>query len=148
GDVLAPLREALLAMSAPTLVAHAGRAGYRWAWQFVADLGPESPLRIGGGTHLVLGFQRPRLDLRYMGGGVENLIPDIDVAHPEKYRVAAVLAFQQAHGQAIAPPEPTAKERNATLDLGKDHALAETPASTQRESRQRLRERVTRLLVE
>lgn len=147
-DVLAPLRAALLAIPAKALVAHAGRAGYRWAWQFVADLGSESPLQIGGETHLVLSFQRPRLNLRYMGGGLESLLADVNIAQLEKYRVAAVLAFQQAHGQALVPPEPSPRERKAELDLGRDHQLADSSTTTQRESRERLRERVTQLLVE
>lgn len=147
-DVLAPLREALLAIPTKALVAHAGRAGYRWAWQFVADLSSESPLQIGGETHLVLSFQRPRLNLRYMGGGLENLLADVDIAQLEKYRVAAVLAFQQAHGQTLVPPEPSPRERKAELDLGRDHQLADSSATTQRASRERLRERVTQLLVE
>lgn len=147
-DVLAPLREALLAIPAKALETHAGRAGYRWAWQFVADLGSESPLQIGGETHLVLSFQRPRLNLRYMGGGLENLLADVDIAQLEKYRVAAVLAFQQAHGQTLVPPEPSPRERKAELDLSLDHQVAGSYTRTQHESRERLRERVTQLLTE
>ncbi|MGC4242372.1 MAG: hypothetical protein QM686_09000 [Herbaspirillum sp.] len=147
-DVLAPLRDALLAIPAKALMAHAGRAAYRWAWQFVADQGPENPLQIGGDTHLLLSFQRPRLSLRYMGGGLENLLADTDIAQLEKYRVAAVLAFQLAHGQTLVPPEPSPRERKAELDLGSDHKLADSAVTTQKASRERLRERATQLLAE
>jgi len=147
-DALAPLRDALLALPAKALVAHAGRAGYRWAWQFVADLDPDNPLQIGGSAHLVLGFRRPRVSLRYMGGGVENLLADVELAQIEKYRVAAVLAFQLAHGRTPMPPEPSARERNAALDLGRDHALADLPAAALRESRERLRARTAQLIGE
>ncbi|WP_269631237.1 SWIM zinc finger family protein [Pelomonas sp. BJYL3] len=147
-DPLARLGDELLAIPAEALQNHAGRAGYRWAWQFVADLEPEQALRIGGSAHLVLGFQRPRLNLRYMGGGIGNLLPDIELAQLEKYRVAAVLAFRRAHGQDLPPPEPAARERSAALDLGQDHAVPPNGAGTLQDSRARLRERVSRLLGE
>lgn len=147
-DPLAPLREALLGLSDKTLTQHAGKAGYRWAWQFVADLSSETPLKVGGETHLVLSFQRPRISLRFMGGGIESLLADTDIAQVEKYRVAAVLAYQQVHGQALTPPEPTAKARSQALDLGMDHVLAEGPAAATRDSRERLRASVAQLLGE
>ena len=148
-DIIAPLRDALLAMSAKTLIQHAGKAGYRWAWQFVADASSAgNPLKIAGETHLVLSFQRPRISLRFMGGGIENMLADSDIAQVEKYRVAAILAFQQAHGQALTPPEATANQRNEALDLGKDHALADTPAAIAHDSRERLRTAVLQLIGE
>ncbi|MBS0448008.1 MAG: hypothetical protein JSR59_18905 [Proteobacteria bacterium] len=147
-DPLAPLQAALLAMSAAELARHAGKAGYRWAWQYVQDLEPENALVISGGQHLVLALQRPRFTLRYMGGGLDALIADTELAQIEKYRVAAVLAFQRAHGHELTPPEPTARQRTQALDLGMDHALAESRDATLDESRARLRASLRRILAE
>lgn len=147
-DPLAPLQAALLAMTAAELVRHAGKAGYRWAWQYVQDLEPENSLVIAGTQHLVLGLQRPRVTLRYMGGDLGALIADADLAQIEKYRVAAVLAFQRAHGRELTPPEPTARQRSQSLDLGMDYALAEPRDASLDESRSRLRTALGKLLAE
>lgn len=136
-DVLEPLRAALLALKASELGKHAGKAGYRWAWQFVQDLNAETDLTISGERNLVIAFRHPRLAFRYMGGGLDSLLADVDIKQVEKYRVAAVLAFQRAHGQEIAAPE-TDKPQTAALDLGKDHALAESTPAALAESRARL----------
>src|SRR5262249_48595576 len=82
-------------------------------------------------------FRHPRLSFRYMGGGIESLLPDTDIKQVEKYRVAAVLAFQRAHGVALESPE-SAAPRETALDLGKDHALAEGNVASLRDSRARL----------
>ncbi len=147
-DPLAALRDTLLAMPAAALVQHAGKAGYRWAWQFVHDLGEREALQITGDKHLVLALQRPRLTWRYMGGGLDGLIADVALAQIEKHRVAAVLAFQRAHGRALTPPEPSAAARSQALDLGADHQLAGTGAATIEASRQRLRESARQLFAE
>jgi len=147
-DPLAPLQAALLAVSAAELARHAGKAGYRWAWQYVQDLEPEHALVISGSQHLVLALQRPRLTLRYMGGGLDALIADAELAQIEKYRVAAVLAFQRAHGRELTPPEPTSRQRTQALDLGMDHALAESRDAGLDESRARLRESLRKILAE
>lgn len=147
-DPLAPLQAALLAMSSAELARHAGKAGYRWAWQYVQDLGPEHALEVSGSQHLVLALQRPRLTLRYMGGGLDALIADAELAQIEKYRVAAVLAFQRAHGRELTPPEPTARQRTQALDLGMDHAQAESRDTSLDESRARLRASLRKILAE
>jgi hypothetical protein len=72
-----------------------------------------------------------------MGGGLDSLLADADVKQLEKYRVAAVLGFQRAHGQHIAPPQAD-KPQTAALDLGKDHALADSTPQALAESRARL----------
>lgn len=147
-DPLAPLQAALLAMSAAELARHAGKAGYRWAWQYVQDLEPEHALEVAGIQHLVLALQRPRLTLRYMGGGLDALIADAELAQIEKYRVAAVLAFQRAHGRELTPPEPTSRQRTQALDLGMDHALADSRDASLEESRARLRASLRKILAE
>lgn len=147
-DPLAPLQAALLAISAAELARHAGKAGYRWAWQYVQDLEPEHALVISGSQHLVLALQRPRLTLRYMGGGLDALIADAELAQIEKYRVAAVLAFQRAHGRELTPPEPTSRQRTQALDLGMDHALADSRDASLDESRARLRASLRKILAE
>jgi hypothetical protein len=47
-DALEELRAALLRMTAPQLAKHCGKAGYRWAWQFVHDLDAEQDLSTSG----------------------------------------------------------------------------------------------------
>lgn len=147
-DPLAPLQAALLTISAAELARHAGKAGYRWAWQYVQDLEPEHELVISGSQHLVLALQRPRLTLRYMGGGLDALIADAELAQIEKYRVAAVLSFQRAHGRELTPPEPTSRQRTQALDLGMDHALADSRDASLDESRARLRASLRKILAE
>lgn len=147
-DPLASLQAALLAMPASDLVRHAGKAGYRWAWQAVQDMESEHALTVSGTRHLVLDLQRPRITLRYMGGGLDALIADAELPQIEKYRVAAVLAFQRAHGRELVAPEPTARQRSQSLDLGKDHAAVEARDATLDESRARLRVALRSLLCE
>ena len=147
-DALAPLQASLLALTAAELTRHAGKAGYRWAWQYVHDLEPEHALVVAGTQHLVLGLQRPRITLRYMGGGLEALIADVELAQIEKYRVAAVLAFRRAHGCELTPPEPIANQRGQSLDLGIDHAAAQPRDASLDESRGRLRAALRKILSE
>ena len=147
-DPLAELHSSLLAFNAAQLAAHAGKAGYRWAWQFVQDLGSERRVVIGGGRYILIGFDHPRINFRYMGGGVDGLIADVQVSQIEKYRVAAVLAYQRANGAELPPPELPAKGRTVNLDLGKDHALPESAEEAGYTSRARLRVSVSQLLQE
>jgi hypothetical protein len=147
-DPLAPLHAALLRIAASELARHAGKPGYRWAWQFVLDLDPEEGLQIGGERHIVIRFSHPRISFRYMGGGLESLVADVAVSQIEKYRVAAVLAYQRAHGIEMTPPEPSARDRSASLDLGKDHAAPEPAEHGQHASRARLRAGVKQLIEE
>ncbi|RYZ09982.1 MAG: hypothetical protein EOO24_09400, partial [Comamonadaceae bacterium] len=147
-DPLAPLEATLLAITSAELARHAGKAGYRWAWQYVQDLAPEQALVISGRRHLVLALQRPRVTLRYMGGGLDALIADAELAQIEKYRVAAVLSFQRAHGRELTPPEPASRQRTRTPDLGKDHALEESRDVGLDESRARLRASLRKILAE
>lgn len=145
----APLRElhdALLAMSQAVLVKHAGKAGYRWAWQFVQDLDPESGLSLGGERHVVIGFRHPSITFRYMGGGPESLVADVQTTQLAKQQVAAVLAYRRAHGVDIPEPESVAKASAPGLDLGKDHAPAVRGEEDRHDSRDRLRTNVQRLL--
>jgi hypothetical protein len=83
-----------------------------------------------------------------MGGGLDALIADAELAQIEKYRVAVVLAFQRAHGRELTPPEPTARQRTQALDLGMDHALAESRDASLDESRARLRASLRKILAE
>src|SRR6202008_1480817 len=124
-DPLAPLRAALLAMPARDLMRHAGKAGYRWAWQFVQDLDAETGLTISGDRNIAIAFRHPRIVFRFMGGAIDSVLADADIKQLEKHRVAAVLAFQRAHGVTLTPPESGAGEARA-LDLGKDHALVDS----------------------
>ena len=116
-----PLIQALLDLRPQTLREHSGKAGYRWAWQFVQDLDIENDLTLAGERNVVITFRHPPLSFRYMGGSVDALLSNADIKQIAKYRVAAVLAFQRASGQALEPPEET-KPGNASLNLGKDHA--------------------------
>jgi hypothetical protein len=100
---LEPLRKALLEMTSRELRKHAGKVGYRWAWQFVHDLEIENDVVLSGERDVAIAFRHPPVSFRYMGGPVEALLPDADIKQPEKYRVATVLAFQRTHGKALDP---------------------------------------------
>lgn len=145
-NAMAGLHAALLAFSHEELVKHAGKPGYRWAWQFVQDLDPEKGVMFGGERHIVIGFQHPRMTLRYMGGGIGSLVADVQTAHLAKHQVAAVLAYRRAHGVEDPAVESSARAKTGVLDLGKDHALSETGAEAQDESRARLLASVRQLL--
>ncbi len=147
-DILMQLQVTLLSIKAPELIKHAGKAGYRWAWQFVEDLDIEQALKIGGDRHIVLSFSHPRISFRYMGGDLDSVIADIENSQVEKYRVAAILAYQRAKGIETTPPETTAKPRTASLALGKDHEAPENLSEASNESRERLRESVKQLFGE
>lgn len=149
-DQQAELQADLMRLDAAELTKHAGKAGYRWAWQFVQDLDPEHGLQISGERHLRLSFSHPRIGFRYLGGGLASLIADAELSQIEKYRVAAVLAYQRAHGAELTPAEAVgaARPRNAALDLGRDHALAETSQDAQHTSRERLRASARQLFGE
>ena len=137
-SAMAGLHAALLAFSHEELVKHAGKPGYRWAWQFVHDLDPEKGVMFGGERHIVIGFQHPRMTLRYMGGSIGSLVADVQTAHLAKHQVAAVLAYRRAHGVEDPALESSAQANTGVLDLGKDHALSETGAEAQDRSRARL----------
>ncbi|MES2264841.1 MAG: hypothetical protein V4724_40610 [Pseudomonadota bacterium] len=144
GGALAQLSAALLAIPDADLLKHAGRPGYRWAWQFVQDLDPVQDLVLGGERNIVIGFRHPRVTMRYMGGGVGSLVADIDNIHLARQQVAAVLAYRRAHGIESAAPEAPAPQSGA-LDLGQDHAQAVPQREEQRHSRARLRAAVLEL---
>ena len=136
GDPLEPLRTALLRMNATELTKHCGKAGFGWAWQFVQDLDPEKDTTISGERNLIIGFRHPRISFRYMGGGLDSLLADVDIKQIEKYRVAAVLVFQRA--QSVTLAAPAAAPQAGSLDLGKDHAGVESAPAALTESRTRL----------
>ena len=146
--MLAEVHKSLLAFSAAQLAKHAGKAGYRWAWQFVQDLGSERGVVIRGDRYILISFAHPRINFRFMGGGVDDLIADVQVSQIEKYRVAAVLAYQRANGLELSPPEPAGKGRAGNLDLGRDHAPPESAEEAGYTSRARLRVSVSQLLQE
>jgi hypothetical protein len=129
------LRDELLSLDVEALVAHAGRAGVRWAAQFMDDLEDDPDgVRIGGGRHTVITFARPPVTLRFMGGGLGGLVADQRLPSPERYQVAAVLAYQRANGLVLEAPAV----RSATI-------ARQLP---QRESRARLRDATRRLLTD
>lgn len=132
------LHEQLMALKWPQLQSYAGKPGGRWALQYVADLAMERDVVIGGEHYILIRFMHPRMEFRYMGGPPDSLIADIESAHLAKYRVAAILAYQRAHGVEVVVPDDEKKESNAALDLGKSHTGVVTAATSQRDSRRRL----------
>lgn len=121
----------LMDLTAEVLRSHGGLPGYRWAHQFLDDAEREPVLTPGASPSVR--FLRPPLTARYPGGGLDGIVLDQKVPHPERYRVAAVLAWQRAHGLMLPAPAPVA---------------ARTMGEPTLESRSRLRETVTRLLEE
>ena len=136
-DPLQPLRNALLEFSSRALREHAGKAGYRWAWRFVQDLDIEKDLILSGDRNLVISFRHPPIAFRYMGGDIDALLPSADVKQLDKYRVAAILAFQRSHGKVPERPDGPA-ETTASLNLGKDHGLPAEGSAVLLDSRVRL----------
>lgn len=132
------LQTELLQIPLSELIKHAGKTGYRWAWQFVQDLDAEHGFTASGDRHVVLTFSRPRMTFRYLGGGLASMIADLEVVRIEKYRVAAVLAYHRARGVALTPPEPVGGTRGGGLDFGKDHVSATPDHENLTESRTRL----------
>ena len=147
-NALTRLHDELVGIPAASLVRHAGKAGYRWAWQFVQDIESGNEPAIHAGRNILISLHQPRITFRYMGGGLDQLIADSQVKAIEKYCVAAVLAYQFAHGTTITPPENRQGPKSAALDLGMDHALPDSARESRRNSRTRLRESVAQLLGE
>lgn len=98
----------LMALDAAALTAAAGLPGYRWAHQLLDDA-DEPPVLTRTG-YLAVTFPRRGITARYLGGGLDAVVLDETVPHPVRYRVAAVLAWQRAHGLTLpAPPRPRAR---------------------------------------
>lgn len=124
----------LMSLDAAALRAYAGLAAYRWAFQVVADLDEEA-VAVERAAQVRIAIPSPRVTFRYAGGGLAALLPDVRLTQVEKYRVAAVLAYQRAFGRAPDPPPGRARSG--------------TPADSERaELRRRLRSAVTGLLLD
>ncbi len=127
------LHDELMAWDAATLTAHAGLAGYRWAHHHLDDA--EAPPVLTRGPYLAVTFPQG-VTVRYLGGGPGGLVVDQRVPAVERYQVAAVLAWQRAHGLVLPPPPaPRTADR-----------LPTEAALSQQESRARLRAATTTLL--
>ncbi|MEV8376212.1 hypothetical protein AB0P21_25955 [Kribbella sp. NPDC056861] len=122
----------LLDFDVDQLVKHAGRAGFRWALQYVDDLDLGSDVRVESGRQFVLTLTSPRVTFRFMGGGLAGLVPDSKLTNLEKYQVAAVLAFQRLSG--VGPPPAERVEKQTPRQLA--------------DSRVRLRAAVKQLLTD
>lgn len=127
------LHDDLMAVDAAALTSYAGLPGYRWAHQLIAD--QATPPSVTRDSYLAVTFERPGLTIRYLGGGLDGLVLDQPVPDPARFRVAAVLAWQRAHGLVLPPPAPRAR------------GGGESESSVARgDSRARLRAAVTELL--
>jgi hypothetical protein len=102
------LHDDLMAIDAASLTSYAGLPGYRWAHQMLDD--QATPPSVTRGSYLAITFERPALTVRYLGGGLDGLVLDQPVPDVERFRVAAVLAWQRAHG-LVLPPPPAARAR-------------------------------------
>ena len=118
------LHREMMTFGAKELQAWAGKAALRWATQFVADRAEVGAPAISREPHITIEFRHPRLSFRYMGGGLDSVVTDYSGREPKKHVVAAVLAYQRAHGAELPQPE-TERPQSGGLDLGKDHALPE-----------------------
>lgn len=129
------LHALLLAIPTAALAEHAGKAGHRWAVQFALDLDLERDVQIATDRGIVITFRQPRFTARYAGGDVAGILLDADFKAPAKYRAAAVLTYQRAHGAVPAAPAPTA----ARLDLGPDFTPPPAAEAARDEARRHLR---------
>ncbi|MDO9458466.1 hypothetical protein [Nocardioides sp.] len=125
------LHAELMALDAAALTAYAGKPGLRWAHQQVADLfAGEEPPRVERGGYLAVTFGRPEVVARYPGGGLDGLVLDQKVTQPKKWKVAAVLAWQRAHGLVLDAPAPAARSTGPTeRGLSRDDSRARLHAS-------------------
>lgn len=124
----------LSALDVAALTAYAGRAGYRWARQYVEDL-PAEDVRVTIGERILISLTSPRVTFRYLGGGPVGLVADVTLPTPEKYAAAAVLAYQRASGAELAAIEPT---RTRVTEASENRV----------DSRRRLRVAASRLLTD
>jgi hypothetical protein len=125
------LHDELMAIDAPALTSYAGLPGYRWAHQMLDDQ-PTAP-SVTRGSYLTVTFERQMMAIRYLGGGLDGLVVDQSVPHVERFRVAAVLAWQRAHGLVLAPPPaPRARagdESESALSRSESRARLRTTVS-------------------
>jgi hypothetical protein len=128
------LHDDLMAIDAGMLTSYTGLPGYRWAHQMLDD--QATPPGVTRDSYLAVTFERPALTVRYLGGGLDGLVLDQPVSHVERFRVAAVLAWQRAHGLVLAPPP---------APLARTSGKSESSISRS-ESRARLRTTVSELL--
>lgn len=128
------LHAELMAFTTADLVAHAGKAGHRWAHQFAADADLVDDVSITAGQQVLVTLSSPRVAFRYMGGGVGSLVPDARLPAVEKYQVAVVLLYQRAHGAEPEAPTPLPGRAATDDSLG--------------DSRTRLRATTSRLLTD
>lgn len=142
------LHDALMAIDADALRAHAGAQGHRWALQFARDFDVEQHLRVEAKRSLWITLQSPHLVAHYAGGGVEALVVDGASRHVEKHRAAIVLVYQRAHGRELGEHAAAAKERQARLDLGADWTPALAAADEVSGARTRLCSAVQQLAGE
>ncbi|WP_457363550.1 hypothetical protein [Pseudomonas sp. TE3610] len=131
---LSELRQALLDIPHAQLLKHAGKAGYRWAFEWVQGLERQQALQVTGQQHLVITLGQPPVTLRYLGGPLQGMLVEPAATARTRYQVAAVLAVQHAAGQGWVAPQPVAR---ATEDAG---------ASPHEASRHRLRQQARQLL--
>jgi hypothetical protein len=125
----------LMGFGVADLVAHAGRAGHRWAHQYASDLELERDVTVTSGRATSITLASPRVTFRYMGGGLAGLVADVPLPSLERYQAAAVLAYQRAHGtEPEAPPPPQRRTAGGAEPL--------------EPSRARLREATHRLLLD
>ncbi|MCM0639395.1 SWIM zinc finger family protein [Cellulomonas wangsupingiae] len=104
------LHTELMTLDAAALTAYAGLAGYRWAHRLLDDA--DSPPVLTRDRYLTITFPRRGLTARYLGGGLDALVLDQTVPDVARFRVAAVLAWQRAHGLVLAAP-PAPRSRSA-----------------------------------
>lgn len=116
----AGLHEALMAIDAEALRAHAGAQGHRWAVQFARDFDLQQHLRVEAKRAVVITLLRPHLVAHFAGGGVEAMVVDGMPRNVEKHRAAVVLVYQRAHGRELGDDEAAPRGRQAHLDLGAD----------------------------
>lgn len=117
------LHAALMSFDEAVLAAHVGRAGLRWAQTYVAGLDADD-LRVTAGDNVAITLPHPQVTLRFMGGGPEALVADGRLPVPERYQVAAVLAYQAAHGVAVVAPER--RERAPDVRLAQARSTVRT----------------------
>lgn len=138
-DLIDDLHTALLNITTEELITYCGKAGYRWAWQYVQDIDCDHDLHISGGKYIIIRLSHPQISLRYLGGGLDNLICDTPNSKLKQLRIAAILAYHKVNGKEIIAPESNKKSAIIELNLGKDFTSYVSQETANEESRDCLR---------
>jgi hypothetical protein len=114
------LHDQLMAFAPGALIKFAGKPALREALR-IATKG--DPAQITSDSAIAIRLAHPAVEFRYAGGGLEGFITDYRGRHRGRLVVAAVIAYQVAHGRAV-PTIPGDEARSADADTATAHVAS------------------------